>query len=69
MWTSIMRKIRIHPGAVARQLLANLRTIKPLTHDEQRRILRAIEASGVPNATDRVLASMSRNAIHAVLEQ
>ena len=62
-----MAKIRVNPGAVARQLLTHLKTHKPLTASEEGRIIRAIETSGVPNATDRMLASLSRNTIEKLL--
>ena len=60
---------RIAPGAVCRNLLARLQDIKPLTTDEERRIIRAIESSGVPDATDRMLASLSRNTLNELLNR
>jgi len=64
-WYTIMQKLRINPGAVARQLLANLKTHKPLTYEEERRVIFAIENAGVE--VDRVLASLSRNTIKELL--
>lgn len=63
-----MNRFRINPGAVCRQLLQNLKPHKNLTTNEERTILRAIEDSGVPNATERMLAELSRNTIHKILE-
>jgi len=68
-WNTMMRKLRVHPGAVARQLLANLKTHKPLTSEEESKIIRAIESTGVENATDRMLASLSRNTLNALLNK
>lgn len=62
-----MEKYRIHPGAVCRQLLTNLKTHKPLTASEERRIIHAIEMSGVVNGTDRLLAGLSRNTLESLL--
>ena len=67
-WYTLMAKLRINPGAVCRQLLTNLKNHKPLTHEEECRIRFALETSMVPNATDRLLASLSRNTIKKVLE-
>jgi len=66
----MINKLRIHPGAVARQLLANLKTHKPLSPTEESRIIDAIENySGVPNGVDRMLASLSRNTIEKLLTE
>lgn len=67
-WSTMVKKFRINPGAVCRQLLQNLKPHKQLTTSEEQSILRAIESSGVPNATERMLASMSRNTITKILE-
>lgn len=66
-WRTIMQKLILNPGAVCRQILANLRTYPQLSQDEERRIIHAIESSGVPDATSRVLASLSRNTINEIL--
>jgi hypothetical protein len=66
-WTIIMRKLRINPGAVCRQLITNLKTHKPLTASEERRILDAIDRCGVPDGTDRMLAKLSRNTLEKLL--
>ena len=66
-WTEIMRKLNLHPGAVARQLLVNLKTFKPLTQSEEDRIIEAIENAGVQNGTDRMLAHLSRNTLENLL--
>ena len=68
-WCDMMKKLRVNPGAVARQLLTNLKTYKPLTNEEERRIIHAIETSGVPNAADRLLAGLSRNTIEKLLAE
>ena len=64
-----MKRLNIHPGAVARQLLANLKNHKPLTSDEERRIIDAIESAGVTDGVDRMLASLSRNTITKLLTE
>ena len=67
-WSNIMRNLRINPASVARQLLANLKTHKPLSQEEERKVISAIERhSGV--SVDRVLASLSRNTIEAMLKE
>lgn len=63
-----MKRFRINPGAVCRQLLTNLKKHPPLTPREERELLRAIEGTGVPNGVDRLLASLSRNTINTLLE-
>ena len=69
-WSDMMAKLRINPGAVARQLLANLTAHKPLTSTEESRIIRAIENySGVPDGVDRMLATLSRGAIERLLAE
>ena len=68
-WCDMMQKLRVNPGAVARQLLTNLKTHKPLSSDEEHRIIRAIETSGVPNGVDRLLAGLSRNTIEKLLAE
>lgn len=63
-----MRKLRINPGAVCRQLLTNIsKTHKSLSPDEERRIIDAIESAGVPNGVDRMLATLSKNALEKLL--
>ena len=64
-WHTLMRNLRINPGAVARQLLANLKAHKPLTSDEEIRVIFAIENAGVD--VDRMLAHLSRNTIKELL--
>jgi hypothetical protein len=67
LWYSLMNRFRISPSAVCRQLLTTLKTHKPLTSSEEQRILHAIETSGVENATDRALATLSRSTIEKIL--
>jgi hypothetical protein len=62
-----MQHLRIHPGAVCRQLLANLRKHEPLTASEEERIIHAIENAGVPDGVDRLLAGLSRNTLEQLL--
>jgi hypothetical protein len=69
-WSDMMAKFRINPGAVARQLLTNLKNHKPLSPTEESRIIDAIENySGVPNGVDRMLATLSRGAIERLLAE
>ena len=68
MWNTLMAKFTLHPGSVARQLLTNLEGIKPLSAKDEAAIIRSIESSRVPNATDRMLAQLSRNTLKALLE-
>lgn len=62
-----MNTLRVAPKAVCRQLLNTLETHKPLTRGEEARILLALENSGVQDATNRMLASLSRNTIENLL--
>ncbi|MBT8448067.1 MAG: hypothetical protein KJO69_00140 [Gammaproteobacteria bacterium] len=66
-WTIVMKRLRINAGAVCRQLLTNLKTHKPLTSSEERRLIHAIESTNIPNATDRLLAGLSRNTLEKLL--
>ena len=68
-WSNIVQKLRIHPGAVCRQLLTNLKIHETLTESEECRLIRAIENSGVEDATNRLLAHLSRNTINAMLNK
>jgi hypothetical protein len=68
-WCDMMNKLRINPGAVARQLLTNLKGHKPLTPSEEHRIIDAIESSGVQDGVTRMLAGLSRNAIEKMLAE
>ena len=65
-WYTLMRKIRLHPGAVTRQLLANLKRFDPLTDTEEQRVIDAINATGI--STERVLATLSRNTLTEILK-
>ena len=62
----MVNRFRVSPGATARQLLTNLKTYKPLSNDEERRVIHAIESTGIP--TDRVLADLSRDTLNAILD-
>ena len=64
-----MANLRIHPGAVCRQLLTNLKTHKTLSFEDERKIIHAIESTMIPHAADRLLASLSRNTIEKLLEE
>ena len=66
-WCTLMRNLRINPGAVARQLLANLKTHKPLDYEEERRIIDAIQSTGIN--VDRMLAHLSRNTIKQLIKE
>ena len=66
-WHKIMKNFTIHPRAVARQLLASLEDHKTLSPREESRVIHAIESTGVP--VDRVLASLSRNTLQALLNE
>ena len=63
-----MAKFTLHPRSVARQLLANLEGIKPLSAKDEEAIIHAIERSGVEDATDRTLAHLSRNTLNEMLK-
>ena len=65
---NIMKQFTLHPGAVARQLLVNLKAYKPLTASEEGRLIAAIENAGVENGVDRMLASLSRNTLNKILK-
>ena len=64
-----MAKIRVNPGAVCRQLLTHLqKNHNKLSNTEEERILFALRNCGVTNATDRMIASLSRQTIEKLLE-
>ena len=67
-WSNIMRKFRIHPGALCRQLLSRLETHPPLSASQEAQILSAIKSCPVPDATDRILSAWSRRTLRNVLE-
>lgn len=60
---------RIAPQAVCRQLLANLKSHKPLAASEEVALLSAIETCGIENAANRLIATLSRNAVKTVLDK
>jgi hypothetical protein len=62
-----MRNLRLHPKAVARQLLTRLEDQPQLSANDEVRILDALKNSGVPNATDRLLAHLSKNVVKELL--
>ena len=64
-----MRKLSIHPGAVCRQLLTNLKCHEALSDDDERKIIHAIESTMIPGAVDRVLANVSRKALEKLLKE
>ena len=66
-WDDMMRKLRIHPGAVCRQIIADLKVHEPLTQREEHRIICAIENAGVTDAVDRLLAGLSRTTLEKLL--
>jgi len=62
-----MDRFRIHPKAVCKQLIAVIEDkYKPLSNEDQRRVLFAIENTGLP--VSQVLASMSKTALQAVVD-
>ena len=64
-----MAKFTLHPRSVARQLLTNLEGIKPLSAKDEAAIAYAVENhSGVEDAVDRMLASLSRNTLEEFLK-
>ena len=67
-WVHTMNKLRVSAQAVARTLLRNFETVKPLTRDEAKRIQSALENSGVPNATTRLNATLGKIVLKAVTE-
>ena len=68
-WCTLMAKLRINPKAVCRQLLVTLsKNHKDLSRNEEVAVIHALQNCGVPNATDRLLASLSRNTIESLLE-
>jgi hypothetical protein len=64
-----MENLRIHPKAVARQLLTRLEDQPILSHQDEIRILYALEHCNVPHAADRLLAQMSRGVVTKLIEE
>ena len=62
-----MGKLRIHPRAVCRNLISALDAHKPLSGKDERRVLYAIEKTGI--SLERVLASLSKGAIERLLKE
>ena len=65
-WATMMEKLRVSPGAVARTLLRNLDKFDPLSPREEATIIHAIENAGLD--VNRMLAHLSRNAIKEILK-
>jgi hypothetical protein len=63
-----MENLRIHPKAVAKQLLHRLEDQPILSHQDEIRILYALENCNVPHAVDRLMAQMSRGVVSKLLE-
>jgi len=63
-----MKQFTLHPGAVARQLIANLKAYKPLSKEDSDKVLDAIKSTGIPDVEDRMLADLSRDTLKALLK-
>ena len=61
-----MANLRINPKAVCRNLLTTLDAYKPLSANDEDKIIRAIESTGI--TTERVLATLSRNTLKEILK-
>jgi len=68
-WYAIMQQFRIHPKAVCRKLITALEDQKPLSNVEERKVIRAIESTGIPNGVDRMLAGLSVNTLKTLMGQ
>jgi len=67
VWEHIMNK-RINPASVARTLLSNLDKHQPLNKREAERVRVALENCGVPEATTRLQAGLTRIVLKTVTE-
>ena len=67
-WYKEMAKFTIHPRSVARQILTHLEGIKPLSVKDEAAIIHSIESSNVPDATERMLASLARTTLNELLK-
>ena len=65
-WNDLMRKLTLHPRAVCRSLLTTLDGYKDLSAQDEQRIIRAIESTGIN--TERVLAFLSRNTLKEIMK-
>ena len=63
-----MSNFRIAPQAVCRTLLATLSTYEPLSDMEEDKIIRAVNASGVDDGVERLLANLSRKTVEKLLK-
>ena len=63
-----MRKFTLHPRSVCRNLLTRLEGIKPLSAQDEARILRSIESTDIPDGVDRMLAGLSRQTLKELLK-
>ena len=66
-WCNMVKRFRISPAATARTILASLDDYKPLSNEEERAIIRAIESTPVSNSVERMLAGLSRNTLEQLL--
>jgi hypothetical protein len=67
-WNAVM-KMRISPQAVARTILSNFETVKPLTKEEAEQVQLALNNSGVTDATTRLTAGFSRAVLKMITQQ
>ena len=63
-----MSNFRIAPQAVCRTLLNTLNTYEPLSDMEEDKIIRAVNASGVDDGVERLLANLSRKTVEKLLK-
>jgi hypothetical protein len=66
-WTMLMEKLRLHPKAVCRQLIAALEDHKPLTGKDEREVLHALENTSID--IERILAGLQRNTLKIILDR
>lgn len=64
-WETMMQKLRQHPRAVCTSLLITLKSYRPLSANDEERVIRSIESTGI--SVDDVLAHLSRNVLEKAI--
>lgn len=66
VWAPDMRKLRIHPKAVCRQLITVLDEQKTVSREDMCRVLFAIKSTGVP--VEQVLATLRKDTLEKIID-
>ena len=67
-WHEVMTRFTLHPRSVCRQLITQLEGVKNLSGEDEAKIIRAIESTGIENGVNRMLALLSKNTLNELLK-